>query len=72
MKIEVKTWEELEQEFGVDEWGMIQTPIWYIEEMEQSMPPDRIIEVTEKKDSYDWTVDDGSEICWHLDKGVAK
>ena len=69
MKIKVKTWEELEQEFGVDELGTIKTPILYFKSMEKNMPPGRIVEVIETENSYVWVV---NGICWHLDRGVAK
>lgn len=45
MKVKIKTWQEMEQEFGLDEQGDINCDQYFVVEMEADMPKDRIIEI---------------------------
>jgi len=45
MKVKIKTWEQMEKEFGLDGDGAIACTFGFINEMEQELPEDRIIVV---------------------------
>ena len=45
MKVKIKTWEKMEEEFGLDDFGDIDCACYFIDIMEDSLPNDRIIEV---------------------------
>lgn len=45
MKVKIKTWERMEQEFGLDSYGDIQCDMLFTSAMEDAMPHDRILAV---------------------------
>lgn len=48
-KVRIKTWEEMEKEFGLDEYGdiLVTGAYYFIKDMENIIPKDRIIEIDE-------------------------
>ena len=55
MLVEIKTWKEMEEEFGLNKYGLsIACYNTYIREMEDEMPEDRIIEVEPQDTYYSW------------------
>lgn len=66
MKVRIKTWNEMVQEFGVDNVGDIKCKETFNTYMEELLPKDRIIEIKENgmysyllpHNVYDWYVDD--------------
>lgn len=61
MKVKIKTWEQMEEEFGLDRDGDIAITPCFSQRMEELMPVDRIIEVTPGFDGvYLW------ETKWHI------
>ena len=47
MKVQIKTWEEMEKEFGLTDVGFINCRETFTTNMEKLMPKDRIIEISE-------------------------
>ena len=45
MKVRIKTWEEMENDFGVNSAGNIDCQDNFLVEMEEAMPDDRIINI---------------------------
>ena len=45
MKVKIKSWKQLEQEFGFNEEGEIACTFGFTRDMEQALPEDRIIDV---------------------------
>ena len=45
IRVRIKTWEEMEQEFGLDTCGDINVSGYFTSHMEELMPRDRIIEI---------------------------
>jgi len=45
MKVKIKTWEQMEKEFGLYDDGEIDCTFIFSEYMEQALPEDRIIDV---------------------------
>ena len=43
MKVKIKTWKEMEKEFGLTGWGDINCNCNFPREMENKLPEDRII-----------------------------
>jgi len=43
VKVKIKTWKEMEREFGLNGWGDINCMCNFTKEMENKMPEDRII-----------------------------
>ena len=66
MKVRIKTWNEMVQEFGVDNAGDIKCRETFNTYMEDSLPKDRIIEIEKDENNtlkifnnvHDWYVDD--------------
>jgi len=55
-KVRIKTWAEMEQEFGLNYLGEIDVKFVFTPTMEELMPSDRIIEITQvDTDRYRWT-----------------
>ena len=46
MKVKIRTWEDMEAEFGLTFENDIDSPILYLKEIEEDMPKDRIVELT--------------------------
>ena len=71
MKVKIKTWGEMEKEFGVDNVGDIKCKETFNTYMEELLPKDRIIEIKENgmysnllpHNVYDWYVD---EFEWNI------
>lgn len=71
MKVKIKTWGEMEKEFGVDNVGDIKCKETFNTYMEEQLPKDRIIEIKENgmysnllpHNVYDWYVD---EFEWNI------
>ena len=55
--VKIKTWEEMEEEFGINSQGNILTEYTFTKYMERQMPEDRIIEVYENGDWNGWSID---------------
>lgn len=51
-KVRIKTWAELEKEFGVDNKNYIKCDGYFTPDMECNMPESRVIEVWEKPSGY--------------------
>ena len=51
IEVKIKTWDEMEEEFGTDVRGDILVPYGFIMDMEFYMPENRVIEVM-KGDKY--------------------
>ena len=49
MRVKIKTWKELEQEFGLDDSGNINSFFRFTTEMENLLPKDRVIDIIETK-----------------------
>ena len=66
MKVRIKTWEQMEKEFGVDNVGDIKCKETFNTYMEEQLPKDRIIEIEKDENNtlkifnnvHDWYVDD--------------
>ena len=56
--VKIKTWEQMEEEFGTNSHGNILTEYIFTEDMERQMPEDRIIEVYENGDWNGWSIDE--------------
>ncbi len=70
MKVLIKTWDEMEKEFGLDYSGDINCNQYFIVEMEENMPEDRIIEVTkDTKDTYTYKLAEGT---WTISDDMIK
>jgi hypothetical protein len=54
MYIKIKTWEQLTQEFIVDEYNDILCEHLFTTEMERLLPENRIIQVDAHPEWYDW------------------
>ncbi len=50
MKVKIKSWEAMEKEFGLGEFGNIKCEGEFITKMEKQMPENRIIEIDEDND----------------------
>ena len=50
MKVKIKTWNKMVEEFGIEE-NQIKCEQLFVDTMEADIPEDRIIEVEEKYDS---------------------
>ena len=61
--VKIKTWEQMEREFGLDEDGYINCQNKFVENMERDLPKNRIILIKNDmwKNSegfYDWNITD--------------
>ena len=56
MKVKIKTWEQMKEEFGVDEDGFINCHSGFTPRMEKSMPEDRIVELVDGREYYVWVI----------------
>ena len=54
VKIKIKTWKTMEEEFGLDMDDDILCDHYFTKKMEKEMPRDRIIKVEERGDRYLW------------------
>ena len=52
--VKIKTWGEMEKEFGLDGTGAINCQHRFTEPMEEYMPKNRIIDVSRKNDGWEW------------------
>lgn len=59
MKVKIKTWEEMEKEFGLDDDGDVVCCEFFTTEMEAVMPMDRIIEVKRMTDEDTYWFEEG-------------
>ena len=55
--VKIKTWEQMEQEFGLDKNDDIDCELSFLKVMEENMPKNRII-VLENKGWKGWTISD--------------
>jgi len=71
MKVKIKTWSEMEKEFGLDEVGDINCEYSFVDIMENNLPEDRIIE-TVKDDDGDpvWFTSESSG--WNISNDMIK
>ena len=71
IKIRIKTWEEMEQEFGLKYNGEIDVEFTFTKLMEKELPSNRIIEVTpgEVPGEY-WWIQGG--FYYHISKDMVK
>ena len=56
MKVKIKTWEQMEQEFGLDDEGDIPCEGNFLPEMERMMPEDRIICLDDERYWYNYFI----------------
>ena len=56
MKVKIKTWKKMEEEYGLDEYEEIDCYCKFMYEMEVMLPEDRIIEIKRKDDYYVWNI----------------
>ncbi len=66
-KVKIKTWEQMEKEFGLDAEGDIDisNEVYFVTTMENHIPVDRIIEVYELSDGREemyWEIEDSEWI----------
>ena len=66
MKVKIKTWKQMEKEFGLDFYGDINCKYYFTSEMEKDMPKNRIIEII---DNERWWVNDG---YWSVSEDMIK
>jgi len=65
--VKIKTWEDMAKEFGVGKGNEIQCNAGFIEDMEKSLPEDRIIDIetyNEGSRFFFWTTSDGDD--WEI------
>ena len=74
MKVEIKTWDDMEEEFGLDTFGEISCWLSFTIDMEDVMPEDRILEVEEsvEKDSEDEFYWEEGEGGWEISRDMIK
>ena len=53
--VKIKTWKQMEEEFGLDKNGGIDCENNFMKEMEEKLPKDRVINISTTKG---WFVDD--------------
>ncbi len=68
MRVRIKTWEAMEEEFGLDDDGDINNKYSFVDMMEEVIPEDRIIEVEEDEDIYLWDCDSQ----WYISKDMVE
>ena len=54
MKVKIKTWEKMVEEFGLDFWGWINCEGIFTDLMEKDMPQDRIIDIHYEDEDICW------------------
>ena len=55
MKVRIKTWEVMKQEFGLEPEGTINCRCLFTEDMEKGLPSDRVIDIVRVLgDVYGW------------------
>lgn len=54
--VKIRTWDDMEAEFGLDQEGDIKCPAIFTTDMEKELPSDRIIEVIgpDSVGDYEW------------------
>ena len=55
--VKIKTWKQMEEEFGTDLLGDIKTEFFFTKGMEEDMPKNRIIKVYENDNWNGWHID---------------
>ena len=45
-KVKIKTWEQMEKEFGVSSFGTINCSLHFTRKMEKAIPGDRVAQIT--------------------------
>ena len=71
MKVEIKTWDDMEEEFGLDTFGEISCWLSFTIDMEDVMPEDRIINIEESvysEDEFYWEGEGG----WDISRDMIK
>lgn len=67
MKVKIKTWDKMEEEFGLDPCDDINCNSTFVSSMEEEMPEDRVIEVIKSGNSYHWTTGENEwELIWEI------
>lgn len=70
MRIKIKTWDEMKNEFGLDRFGSINVKGKFIENMEDLMPRNRIIEISiNNMRDYIWLTNENE---WLISKYMIK
>jgi hypothetical protein len=76
MVVEIKTWEEMKKEFGLDSFGYINCNDGFTTAMEEDMPEYRVIEVEkifEASRVYRWrTMWNGKDWFWKITDDMIK
>ena len=67
MKVKIKKWEKMKEEFGVDADGNIKCTGGFTPSMEDEMPQDRIIEVYPLRDAY---IRETNDVPWYIPKEI--
>lgn len=59
MKVKIKTWDAMKEEFGLDAYSAIACTGRFVKEMEGKIPDDRIIEIKRKRynNLHEWWID---------------
>jgi len=68
MKVKIKTWSEMEEEFGLFV-GSIDCKCSFTKIMEGQIPEDRIIEIS---DDYAWEDIDDPDLPWNISEEMIK
>ena len=68
MKVKIKTWDEMVEEFGINDYGDITCKYGFVSTMERLLPEDRIIEIEDLPEEY---MKDPEELLfyWESEKG---
>ena len=69
MKVRIKTWDEMEKEFGVSR-GSIDCSCFFTREMENDIPKDRIVELHDSVYNNDIKKWDGSDRCFSISEDM--
>ena len=68
MKLKIKTWDAMAEEFGINDLGYIKCELTFIKDMEELLPEDRIISAEYYPDYnyFNWFVKDGDDYGWTI------
>ena len=65
--VKIKTWKQMEKEFGLDEDGdieVLEDRVYFVDTMEEYMPKDRIIKVDEHRAK--WMTEEPNDMYWEV------
>lgn len=77
MKVKIKPWEQMEQEYGLTLRGNINCEGVYVRSMEDAIPPNRVIQVETvlTRESYHWYITASNNVhlprdMYHITSGM--